>query len=91
MVEEHLRISQFCIVPGNSIIEAVSTVREAVAHAELTDTSLCVLTLDFREAFDRIAHDYLFTILKIYGIIPWFIDRIKDLIENATASIQING
>jgi len=78
-------------VPGNSIIEAVSIIREAVEHAELTDTPLCVLTLNFREAFDRIAHDYLFTILKNYGICPWFIDSIKDLYENATASIQING
>ena len=79
MVEEHLRISQFCIVPGNSIIEAVSIMREAVANAELTVTPLCVLTFDFREAFDRIAHDYLFTLLKSYGILvcPWFIGRIK--------------
>jgi len=34
---------------------------------------------------------YLFTILKSYGICPWFIDHIKDLYENATASVQING
>ena len=91
MLEEHLRTSQFCRVPGNSIIEAVSIVREAVAHAEVTDTPLCVLTLDFREAFVRIAREYLFTISKSYGTSPWFIDRIKDLYENATASIQING
>jgi hypothetical protein len=93
VLEDYLRSSQFCSVPGNSIIEVVSIirVREAVAHAEITDTPLCVLTLDFREAFYRIARDYLFTILKIYGICPWFIDRIKDLYENATASIQING
>ena len=56
VLEEHLRTSQFCSVPGNSIIEAVSIIREAVAHAEVTDTPLCVLTLDFREAFDRIVH-----------------------------------
>jgi len=90
VLEDHLRTSQFCSVPGNSIIETVSIVREAVPHAEVTDTSLCILTLDFREAFDRIAHDYLFTILKSYGMCPWFIDRIKDMYENATASTQIN-
>jgi hypothetical protein len=91
VLEEHLRTNQFCSVPGNSIIEAISIIREAVAHAEVTDTPLCVLTLDFREVFDRIAHDYLFTILKSYGICPWFIDPIRDLYENATASIQISG
>ena len=87
---ERLRPNQLCSVQGNSIIEAVTIVREAVAHAEVTDTPLYVLTLDFRGAFDRIAHDYLFTILKSY-VCPWFIDRIKDFYENATASIQING
>jgi hypothetical protein len=91
VLEENLRNSQFSSVPGNSIIEAVSIIREAVAHAEETDIPLCVLILDFREAFDRIAYDYLFTILKSYGVCPWFIDRIKDLYENATASIEING
>jgi len=62
---------------------AVSIIHEALAPAEVTDTLLCILTLDFREAFDRIGHDYLFTILKSYVICPWFIDRIKDLYENA--------
>ena len=66
VLEEHLRTSQFCSVPGNSIIETVSIVREAVAHAEVTDTPLYVLTLDFREAFDRIVHYYLFTILELW-------------------------
>jgi hypothetical protein len=50
-----------------------------VAHAEVTDTPLCVLTLDFQEAFNRFAHVYLFTVLKSYVISPWIIDRIKDL------------
>ena len=47
VLEEHLRTSQFCSVPGNPTIEAVSIIREAVARAELTDTSLCVLNWIF--------------------------------------------
>jgi len=90
VLEEHLRTSQFCSIPGNSIIEAVSTVREAIAQVERTKSALCVLTLDFQEAFDRLSHQYLFTILRSYGISSWFIERIKDLYENATASVQIN-
>jgi hypothetical protein len=53
VMEEHLRTSQFCSVPGIAIIEAASIVREAVTHAEVTDTPLCVISLDFRKAFDR--------------------------------------
>jgi hypothetical protein len=65
--------------------------RDVVAHAELTRTPLCILSLDFRSAFDFISHRYLFQILAGYGISEWFIDRIRYMYENATASQQING
>lgn len=69
VLDEHLRTSQFCSIPGNSIIETVSTVREAVAQAEKTNPPLCVLTLDFQEAFDRLRHQCLLPILERYGTI----------------------
>jgi hypothetical protein len=62
-----LRPSQYCGVPGNAVFEAVDTVREMIAHAEVTRAPLCILSLDFNEAFDRISHTYLFNILRIYG------------------------
>ena len=74
VLEDHLKTSQFCSVPGNSILEALSIVCETTAHSEKTDTPLCVLTLDFQDAFDRISHQYLFQILQSYGISPWFIE-----------------
>ena len=85
VLEEHLRTSQFCSVHGNSVIEALSTVRDAVAQAGITVTPLCVLTLDVYEAFDGLSHQYLFTILESYVTCPCFNERIKDLYENATA------
>jgi len=69
----------------------VSVLREVVAHAELMHTPLCILSLDFRSAFDCISDRYLFQILAGYGISAWFIDRIRSMYENATASLQING
>ena len=74
ILEEQLRTTQFCCVPGNSILEAVSVVRESISYAETTDTPLRVLALDFQNAFDRISHQYLFQILQRYGISSWFID-----------------
>ena len=50
-----------------------------------------MLSLDFREAFDRVAHQYLFTILKAYGLQESFIDRIKYMYQDATSTVQING
>jgi len=91
VLEEQLTSSQYCSVLGKSILEAVSVLRDVVAHAEVTRTPVCILSLDFRNAFDRISHCYLFQILAGYGISAWFIYRIHSMYEHATASIQING
>jgi len=48
ILEEQLQTTQFFCVPGNSILEAVSIVRETIAHAEITDTPLCVAHWTFR-------------------------------------------
>jgi hypothetical protein len=61
VLETHLKSTQYCGVPGNNILAAVATVRDAIAHAEQKNVPLCVLALDFKNAFDRISHNYLFT------------------------------
>jgi len=91
VLEEQLTSRQYYSVPGKSIPEAVSVLRDVLAHAELTRTLLCILSLDFRNAFECISHHYIFQILEGYGISEWFIDRIRSMYENATASLQING
>jgi len=91
MTEELLHPSQFCGVPGRTILEAMANVLEASAQAEVTRVQLCVLSLDFQETFDRITHQYLFTILRSYGFSDWFVERIKCMYEEAASSIQING
>jgi len=76
---------------GRTIFEAMATVRKAIAQAEVTHMPLCVLSLDFQEAFDRITHHYLFTIMRSYGFSDWFVGRIKSMYDEAASSIQING
>jgi hypothetical protein len=87
---DHLQKSQFCGVPGNSIVDALSCVRDVLAHAEPIGTPLCVLTLDFKQAFDRVSHQYLFHILRSYGIGQWFVERIQAFYDQTKASVQIN-
>jgi hypothetical protein len=68
VLQDHLRNSQYCGVSGNSILEAVSLVRNAIAYSNTTGTSLCVISLDFQNALNRISHQCLFQILQLYGI-----------------------
>ena len=64
MMADLLQQSQYCWVLGNTIFKAVATVRKAIAQTEVKQAPLCVLSLDFQEAFDRISHQYLFAILR---------------------------
>ena len=52
---------------------------------------LCFLSLDFKNAFVRIAHNYPFQTLQADGIGNAFIAGIKRMYEFATSSVQING
>jgi hypothetical protein len=87
-LEDRLTSTQYCGVPGNSILDAATTIR---ACAENKRIPMCVLSFDFRNAFGRIAHEYLFQVFQAYGIDDAFIQGIKQMYEGATSSVQING
>ena len=48
LLAEHVQTKQFCGVPGNTILEAVASVREAIAQAEVTRPPICVLSMEFQ-------------------------------------------
>jgi hypothetical protein len=82
---------QHCGLAGMTVFDALATVRDVVAYAEYTNKHICVLTLDFRSAFDNISHDYLTATLNHYGFRNRMIRRIMSLYETATTMAQING
>ena len=91
VLADHLTDTQLSGVPGNTIIDAGATLRDSIAYAESRRIPLCMLTLDFKNAFDRIAHNHLFQILREYGFGNAFIAGIKRLFEGPTSSVKING
>ena len=90
-LSELLHPSQHCGVPTNTIFDAVATVWDAIAYAETTRTPLCVVSLDFKQAFDRISHTYLMAVLRSYGFDEGLIECIRIMYDNATSVIQVNG
>jgi hypothetical protein len=74
-----------------TITDALATVRDVIAYAECTNAAMCVLSIDFSQAFDRISHHYLFEILSRPGIPGWFAERVRAMYEGAEAFVQING
>jgi hypothetical protein len=61
MLAEMLQPSQYCGVTGNTIFEAVATVREAIAISEVTPVALCILILEFKEAANRVSHTHIYS------------------------------
>jgi hypothetical protein len=82
---------QHCGLMGRTILDATATVRDAIAYAEPHNKKLCILSLDFKDAFDNISHTYLYEILKGHGFNEGFIDQIRTIYAGAMASVQING
>jgi hypothetical protein len=73
-LEELVEPSQYCGRPWNTIFEAIATVREAIAFAEVTRKPLCIISLDYKEASDRITHNYLFAIWHSSGFSDAFVE-----------------
>ena len=59
-----LQSSQFCGIRGNTVFDAVAAVRDAVAYAAATRNPLCIVTIIFEEAFDKISHSFLSALLN---------------------------
>jgi hypothetical protein len=91
VLEDVLHPGQYCGSPGKSISDAVATVRDAIAYAEVSRTPLCVLSLDFAEEFDKMSHTYLFEILRSYGFCDRFLERVRMMYTKAVSVVQING
>jgi hypothetical protein len=86
-----LHPSQHCGIHGHTIFEAIAQVREASTYAEYAKKSTCIVSIDFKDAFDNISHGYLFHLLEIYGFSTKFQRCVRNMYGRATSSVQING
>jgi hypothetical protein len=88
---ELIHPSQCGGVGDNNILDALALLRETVATAEATNEPVCILSLDFKEAFDKMAHTYLYAVLEHYGLRPFMCGNIRKLYDGAESAAQING
>ena len=55
-------------VPGRTIHDNISLVRDVIHDADMTKTQTGFLFLDQEKAFDHVNHDYLFKTLLSFGL-----------------------
>ena len=89
-MEDILHRNQYCGRNGQTIFDAVATVRDIIAYAEETNKPICLLSIDFKEAFDKMSHSFLFKILREYGIGDNFCSRLQKIYADATCPIHTN-
>jgi hypothetical protein len=76
---------------GASIIQAVATIRDIIAYTEIMNVPVCLLSLDFKDAFDRISHSYVYKILEYYGFSNQVGQRIRSTYNSASSALKIKG
>ena len=83
--------TQHCSVPGRSTFSAVLGVREAVEQGRAGNWKGYMLALDQAKAFDRVNHEYLWSVLLKYGLPGGFVDWLKILYVGAESFPLVNG
>jgi len=89
--DELLDHNQYCGRSDRSISDAVATVRDIIAYAEDTQKPTCLVSIDFKDAFDKISHNFISNILRGYGISDTFCKRLNMIYTDTTLILTLNG
>ena len=83
--------AQTAAVPGRSMITNVITIRDLLACKKVNRETGCLVAIDFKNAFDKVDHKYLFNQLIKMGFCEAGVKMIKTLYLRATTQVQVNG
>ena len=82
---------QTASVKGLMINDNVRLLHVVIYYANYCDTPLAVISVDQLKAFDRVSHDFLFTILDAFDFGPAFTQWIHVLYNSVSSSVLTNG
>lgn len=91
VLHEIIHTDQTACIPGRTINDNSSLIRDAIYYAKEKDIPLAVITIDQLKAFDRVDHDFLFKTLDRFNFGPQFISWIKLLYNGVSSSVKVNG
>lgn len=83
--------NQAGFLKGRSIFEQVKLAKLAIDYAEEMEDNGALVGLDQEKAYDKISHPYLWEVLKKFNFPIEFIQTIKNLYQDASTVIIING
>ena len=77
--------------PGKDINLLNAQIRDIQYDLENSEADGFFVSIDFRAAFDKVSHDFLFNVLEKIGFATPFINFVKALYSNAASVVYING
>jgi hypothetical protein len=86
-----VNIAQKGSVPGRTILDAISTIRDVMKYKNTAKEAGCILSIDFQNAYDVIDHGYLLKVLEHHQLGKGFVNYIRCILRGGTSRIQING
>ena len=89
----HLLIhtDQTASIPGRTINDNISLIRDAIHFANKTNTPLAVVAIDQLKAFDPVSHVFLHQVLKQFGFGTTFRQWISTIYSHTSSTVKVNG
>ena len=78
-------------VDGRKIDTTIHLIRDLIQVAENEQLDAAFLFLDQEKAFDRVDQEFLFDILKTFGLGENFVKWLRTLYSNASSQVLVNG
>lgn len=78
-------------IRGRNIHDQVKLAKLTLDYGKILQKNGVIIALDQEKAYDKILHPYLWMVLEKFNIPQHFIKTIKNLYENVSTSILING
>ena len=82
---------QFCSVPGRNILNCNILLRDLLNYVTEKNEQMALISLDFKQAFDRVNIEFVFKTMAAVGFSNEFINCIKCLYNNITSKLKINN
>lgn len=89
-VNNMLHPDQAGFVPGREILDHVWLAQVVTHQCKIKEIDGCLVALDQEKAYNKIDHEYLWSILHAFAIPKEWIDTVKNLYRNAKTTVLVN-
>ena len=77
VIDTIVNTDQTCGVVGRSILDNLHLMRNVIDYVNSKNLNAAIISLDQSKAFDRVSHNYLFSVLQAFGFGDNFIAWIR--------------